>query len=175
VARDPTAARRATVETRQADAREFPYRSRVLASLSALILVWNSPVIQGEILEKSGETLDQPAHQALRRLLAWGPTRPSVLAEALGTGASNVSKIVGRLEQDGLAARITDRNDRRASLITLTESGEEAARAVYALGDRMIAEVLEGWPLCDVKYYTGLTERFVTDAISTSTQMRERG
>lgn len=157
------------------DAHDFPYRSRLLASLSALILVWDSPALQGEILAKSGAALDQPAHQALRHLLAWGPARPGVLAEVLGTGASNVSKIVGRLEQDGLVERTADEVDRRASLITLTSRGEDAAHGVFALGDRMITEVLEGWSLGDVRRYTALTERFARDAIGSSVRMRERG
>lgn len=131
--------------------------------------------MQGEILAKSGESLDQPSHQALRLLLAWGSMRPSALADALGTGASYVSKIVRRLEQDGLVQRSTDASDRRANLITLTEAGEAAARGVYELGDRMISEVLSGWSPADVRRYTELTERFVNDAISSAERMRERG
>ncbi|WP_425839738.1 MarR family winged helix-turn-helix transcriptional regulator [Microbacterium sp. PA5] len=154
---------------------DFPYRSKLLSSLSALILLWNSPVLQGEILAKSGEALDQPAHQALRHLLAWGATRPSVLAEVIGTSASNVSKIIGRLDRDGLIERDTDGQDRRAAVIRLTVRGEAAARGVYVLGDRMIAEVLEGWSPGDVRRYTVLTDRFVTDAITSAARMRERG
>lgn len=101
--------------------------------------------------------------------------RPTALADALGTGASYVSKIVGRLERDGLVERSTDPTDRRANLISLTESGEAAARGVYELGDRMIAEVLSGWSAADVRRYTELTERFVGDAIASAEQMRERG
>ncbi|MDA0183994.1 MarR family transcriptional regulator [Solirubrobacter phytolaccae] len=162
-------------DTRSLVASDFPYRSPLLANLSALILLWNSPSVQGQILAKSGETLDQPSHQTLRHLLAWGPMRPTALAEVLGTGASYVSKIVGRLEEDGLVQRSTDPSDRRASLVTLTEAGEVAARGVYELGDRMIAEVLSGWSAADVRRYTDLTERFVSDAISSAEQMRERG
>jgi DNA-binding MarR family transcriptional regulator len=154
---------------------DFPYRSQLLANLSALILLWDSPTVQGQILAKSGETLDQPSHQTLRHLLAWGPMRPTALADVLGTGASYVSKIVRRLEDDGLVLRTTDQSDRRASLISLTEAGEAAARGVYALGDRMIEEVLSGWTPSEVRRYTDLTERFVTDAISAAEQMRERG
>ncbi|KQQ06040.1 MULTISPECIES: MarR family winged helix-turn-helix transcriptional regulator [unclassified Rathayibacter] len=154
---------------------DFPYRSELLANLSALILLWESPTLQGQILARSGETLDQPSHQTLRHLLAWGPLRPTALAEALGTGASYISKIVGRLESDGLVRRTTDPADRRATLISLTEVGESAARGVYALGDRMIAEVLEDWSEDDVRRYTGLTERFVADAIASAARMRERG
>lgn len=164
-----------TQEPRSLGAGDFPYRSPLLANLSALILLWNSPSLQGEILAKSGETLDQPAHQTLRHLLAWGPMRPTALADALGTGASYVSKIVGRLEQDGLVERSADPSDRRATLIALTEEGETAARGVYELGDRMIEEVLSGWSASDVRRYTELTERFVGDAISAAERMLERG
>ena len=154
---------------------DFPYRSELLANLSALILLWDSPALQGEILAKSGESLDQPSHQTLRHLLAWGPMRPTALSEVLATGASYVSKIVRRLESDGFVERTTDPTDRRATLISLTPAGEEAARGVYALGDRMIAEVLAGWSAADVRRYTALTEQFVKDAIASADRMLERG
>lgn len=154
---------------------DFPYRSELLANLSALILLWDSPALQGEILAKTGETIDQPSHATLRHLLAWGPMRPTALSEVLGTGASYISKIVRRLEEDGLVRRTADPTDRRATLISLTDTGEEAARGVYALGDRMIAEVLEGWSPADIRRYTALTERFVKDAIASADRMLERG
>ena len=154
---------------------DFPYRSALLANLSALILLWDSPALQGDILAKSGESIDQQSHAALRHLLAWGPMRPTALAEVLATGASHVSKIVGRLEGDGLVERKTDPADGRATLVSLTEVGEEAARGVYALGDRMIAEVLEEWSPADIRRYTDLTEKFVKDAIDSAARMLERG
>ncbi|MFD1715566.1 MarR family winged helix-turn-helix transcriptional regulator [Amnibacterium flavum] len=156
-------------------ASSFPYRSELLANLSALILLWDSPALQGEILAKSGESIDQPSHATLRHLLAWGPMRPTALSEVLATGASYVSKIVRRLENDGLVERSADPSDRRATLISLTPAGEEAARGVYALGDRMIAEVLEAWSPADIEHYTALTERFVKDAITSADRMLERG
>ncbi|WP_284528644.1 MarR family winged helix-turn-helix transcriptional regulator [Microbacterium sp. T2.11-28] len=140
-----------------------------------MILLWDSPALQGDILAKSGETIDQPSHQTLRHLLAWGPMRPTALSEVLATGASYVSKIVRRLESDGLVERKKDPTDRRATLISLTPAGEEAARGVYALGDRMIAEVLAGWSPADVRRYTELTQRFVKDAIASADRMLERG
>lgn len=161
--------------TRPRRASDFPYRSELLANLSALILLWDSPRFQGEILAKSGESIDQPAHATLRHLLAWGPMRPSALAEVLATGASYVSKIVRKLEADGWVERTTDPSDGRATLIRLTAAGEVAAHGVYALGDRMIAEVLEGWPEEDVRIYTELTVRFVRDAIASNARMLERG
>jgi DNA-binding MarR family transcriptional regulator len=156
-------------------ASDFPYRSELLANLSALILLWDSPAFQGEVLAKSGESIDQQSHATLRHLLAWGPMRPTALSEVLATGASHVSKIVRRLEADGWVQRTTDPSDGRATLISLTEAGEAAAHGVYALGDRMISEVLEGWSDSDVRAYTDLTVRFVKDAITSAEQMLERG
>lgn len=156
-------------------ASDFPYRSELLANLSALILLWDSPAFQGEVLAKSGESIDQPSHATLRHLLAWGPMRPTALSEVLATGPSHVSKIVRRLEANGWVRRTTDPSDGRATLISLTETGEAAAHGVYALGDRMIAEVLDGWSDSDVRAYTDLTVRFVKDAIASADRMLERG
>lgn len=160
---------------RPRQASDFPYRSELLANLSALILLWDSPAFQGEILAKTGESIDQQSHATLRHLLAWGPMRPTALSNVLATGASHVSKIVRRLEADGLVQRTTDPSDGRATLISLTKAGEEAAHSVYELGDRMIAEVLDGWSDDDVREYTGLTVRFVQDAIASAERMLERG
>src|SRR6478609_5949660 len=115
---------RSTIAARPRRPSDFPYRSELLANLSALILLWESPSLQGQILAKTGESLDQPSHQTLRHLLAWGAMRPTSLAEVLNTGASYVSKIVRRLEDDGLVRRTTDPTDRRATLVSLTPSGE---------------------------------------------------
>jgi DNA-binding MarR family transcriptional regulator len=161
--------------SRLPSASDFPYRSELLANLSALILLWDSPAFQGQILAKTGESIDQQSHATLRHLLAWGPMRPTALSEVLGTGASHVSKIVRKLEAAGWVRRSTDPSDGRATLIVLTDEGEEQARSVYALGDRMIAEVIDGWDEAEVQQYTALTTRFVQDAIEAGQRMLERG
>jgi DNA-binding MarR family transcriptional regulator len=147
----------------------------LLASLSALILLWESPGLQSEILTSSGEPIDQPAHQALRHLAAGQPMRPSDLAHALGTGASNVSKILKRLEAEGLVVRETAPDDTRSTLIILTPAGKAAARHIYDLGDDMIAQVLAAWSPRDIARYTELTKRFTADAIAASENMRRDG
>ena len=133
---------------RSLGAGDFPYRSELLANLSALILLWDSPAFQGEVLAKSGESIDQQSHSTLRHLLAWGPMRPTALSDALGTGASHISKIVRRLENDGWVQRTTDPSDGRATLINLTEAGEAAylhTRPVYegAVRDMVLSNLDE--------------------------------
>lgn len=151
------------------------YRSDLLTDLSRLIYLWESPRFQSEVLTRSGEPLDQSSHQLLRLLGFSGPLRPSQIAESLKTGASNVSKMLHRLEANGWLERTPDPTDARATLVGLTAAGIEAAQHVFDLGDDMIALVLDGWSKRDVEHYTRLTRRFVDDAYVAAEAMRARG
>jgi DNA-binding MarR family transcriptional regulator len=68
--------------------------------------------------------------QLLTILDADGPTAMSRLAERLNVGFSNVTGIVGRLEERGVVTRIHDASDRRIVLAQLTEAGSEMLRNV---------------------------------------------
>jgi DNA-binding MarR family transcriptional regulator len=68
--------------------------------------------------------------QVLAILDADGPTPMSRLAEQLQVGFSNVSGIIGRLEERGVVARVHDADDRRMVLAQLTPAGVEMLRRV---------------------------------------------
>ncbi|PZE63624.1 MarR family winged helix-turn-helix transcriptional regulator [Curtobacterium sp. MCBD17_021] len=155
--------------------RETRYRSALLTDLSRLIYLWESPQFQSEVLTRSGEPLDQSSHQLLRLLGFSGPLRPSQIAERLKTGASNVSKMLRRLEENSWLKRTPDPADARAALVGLTPAGLEAAQHVFDLGDDMIVQVLTGWNARDLEHYTNLTRRFVDDAYDAAEVMRARG
>ena len=55
------------------------------------------------------------------------------LAESTNCGASNITRIVGRLESQGLVAREASEEDRRAVLTRLTEHGQATLREAEAL------------------------------------------
>src|SRR5579859_182101 len=61
--------------------------------------------------------------QVLAILDADGPTPMSRLAEQLQVGFSNVSGIIGRLEERGVVTRVHDAADRRMVLAELTPAG----------------------------------------------------
>jgi DNA-binding MarR family transcriptional regulator len=151
------------------------YRSDLLTDLSRLIYLWESPQFQSEVLTRSGEPLDQPSHQLLRLLGFSGPLRPSQIADRLKTGASNVSKMLRRLENNGWLERKPDPDDARATLVGLTPEGNKAAQHVFDLGDDMIAQVLQNWSSRDLEHYTDLTRRFVADAYAAAEAMKMRG
>ena len=68
--------------------------------------------------------------QVLTILDADGPTAMSRLAEQLSVGFSNVTGIIGRLEERGVVTRVHDAIDRRIVLAQLTSAGVEMLRNV---------------------------------------------
>jgi DNA-binding MarR family transcriptional regulator len=61
---------------------------------------------------------------------AGGADRPGDLAVATGVAPSVVSRVLARLEEDGLVARHRDRDDARACHISLTEQGRGRLAAI---------------------------------------------
>jgi DNA-binding MarR family transcriptional regulator len=60
---------------------------------------------------------------ALARIEQIGPSRLGVLAEAEGTTAATMCRVVDSLEQRGLIARVADPLDGRASHVQLSDEG----------------------------------------------------
>jgi DNA-binding MarR family transcriptional regulator len=159
----------------EGDVSALPYRSDLMASLGALLNLWDSPVFHLEVPTAGGEPLDEAAHRMIRHLSFRGPMRPSALAEELGTGRSNISKIIRRLEREGLVEREGDRRDTRGTWVRLTSAGLDVAQRFYDLGDRLAAQVLAEWDPEDVRTYTRLMERFTRSAVEQAHAVRRHG
>lgn len=61
-----------------------------------------------------------------------GAIRPSELAEHLRIAPRSVTEVIDALEERGLVRRTPDPDDRRASLISLTEGGLDITAAIRA-------------------------------------------
>jgi DNA-binding MarR family transcriptional regulator len=70
-----------------------------------------------------------------------GPMRQRDLAEALRVSARNVTGLLEGLEATGFVARTVHPRDRRATLVTLTDQGTAAARAMQT-DERRLARFL---------------------------------
>ncbi|MCP2031107.1 DNA-binding MarR family transcriptional regulator [Okibacterium sp. HSC-33S16] len=138
---------------------KHPYSSDFLAALTGIIAQWTAPTFLVNVIAREGIDLDSTSITAIHFLDRQGPLRPSVLADQLGTGASNVSKVLGRLEAAGLIERRKDDADARATLIHLTSAGDEAAAAFVRAGDGMLDELLDGWTDKERHLLTQLTQR----------------
>jgi DNA-binding MarR family transcriptional regulator len=70
--------------------------------------------------------------RAISMLAAHGAIRPSMLADHLRITARSATEVVDGLEERGLVRRTADPEDRRATLVTLTEKGRQVSAAVRA-------------------------------------------
>jgi DNA-binding MarR family transcriptional regulator len=91
------------------------------------------------------------------------PVRATDLADATALDLSTISRHLRGLEDAGLLTRSPDPDDRRASLLTVTDEGRvflaDAVRARTAL----LAEATAGWPTDDVSTLSALMTRLAHD------------
>jgi DNA-binding MarR family transcriptional regulator len=104
--------------------------------------------------------------QVLAILDADGPTPMSHLADQLGVGDSNVTGIVGRLEERGVVARVHDETDRRMVRAQLTQAGVDMLKRVE---DTRLAHMRQL-----VESLTEGEQRMVLTALRTLTAAHER-
>ena len=112
--------------------------------------LWN--LVDSE-LTKRGQVRLALLH-ALRRV-EQGPGRD-------GVGAA--SKLVDRLERDGLAARRRHPSDRRSSLISLTDLGASACREGHIVAQGVVDVILGDDP--DLARLTEALERIETSVVA---------
>jgi len=137
--------------------------SSAVAALVHLVGYWTSEDFQGILAERAGvdtESRDVPVLFMLARL---GPVRPSVCARALSVSAGNVSKMVDRLAARGYARRTADPHDARASLVSLTELGSNAADRLNREGERLFTDLLSAWPPGESMMFSAMLVRFADE------------
>lgn len=80
------------------------------------------------------EGLQPAAFHIARWLSAFGPAKPSVIADAVGMDRSSTSTLIGRMRSLGLVSASPDPDDGRGVIVDLTDSGR--VRVAGALADR---------------------------------------
>lgn len=123
----------------------------------------NSTALRESILAQSGFPLpgDMPAFLLLNQLIYRTTARPTDMADAIGTGRSNVSKIVRRLEVAGLVGRMPDPDDGRQSVVGLTPAGREVAKRIVAVSSQAYEAIFQDWNDKDFEQLETLVVRLV--------------
>jgi DNA-binding MarR family transcriptional regulator len=78
----------------------------------------------------------------LTTLRADGPVRLTVLAGAAGVSQPSMTQLVQRLEGDGLATRVSDPEDRRGTLVGITDAGRGLLADLRRTRRARLAELL---------------------------------
>ena len=86
--------------------------------------------------QSAGVELGPSAMAALASIERGGPLTPSELAELEGMARPTATRIIARLDEEGLVERTTDPNDGRCSVITASDSGR---KLLLALRERKTA------------------------------------
>nr|WP_037932521.1 MarR family transcriptional regulator [Streptomyces sp. SPB78] len=114
--------------------------------------------------EASGLHLDKPAMGVLFSLrTADRALRIGEIAERMAVVGPHVTRHVQVLEKRGLVHRVTDPEDRRASLIELTPRGREGIERYGASLFSWFTDVLADWPAQDRSELTRLLTRLAND------------
>jgi DNA-binding MarR family transcriptional regulator len=86
------------------------------------------------------------------------------LAAPLHMSASNVSKVLARLERKKLIERSASSRDRRAVRVTPTAEGRRVADALRASGVELVSALTTRWPRRDTERLVALLKRLMHDA-----------
>lgn len=101
----------------------------------------------------------------LNQLVYRGATRPTDIADALGTGRPNVSRIAARLVAEGLIVRVADPQDERGILLALSDRGRVYAERILAIAAGRVQWVLSAWNPADVERLTDLLARCTASSV----------
>lgn len=81
-------------------------------------------------LAEAGADVTLPQYRALVVLAYAGSQRTTDLASELGVNSSTATRLIDRLVRQKLVDRQVDRDDRRATSVTITASGRDVVEAV---------------------------------------------
>lgn len=134
-------------------------------SLSSIIHWADSHAYRVGLMRAVGfPVADLPMFLVVNQLVYRGATRPSELAEILGTGRANLTKIGNRLEEAGLIVRVPDPSDERSVLLALTGAGREVGERIADTVQDGFEAILHDWDHADVDGLTRLMARFAESA-----------
>ncbi|MFF3910310.1 MarR family winged helix-turn-helix transcriptional regulator [Streptomyces sp. NPDC001848] len=109
-----------------------------------------------------GEAVDETTYPVLSGLARTGPCSAADLAGEIGLDRSGVTRRATRLEQAGLLRREPDPDDRRATLLALTETGQQAVKTTRQRLATLIEASLDSWPPKEAQSFARQLHRFVS-------------
>lgn len=93
-----------------------------------------------------------------------GGMRQNQIAEKLHASPSTLSEMLTRLENDGYIERCTDPADRRAAILTLTDSGRQRATELKDEADTLFSQLFDNLSQDEKTTLTTLLKKLVNEA-----------
>lgn len=133
------------------------------------------------VIRRLGAAAGQPGQQKVQHPKAWpllgrlaaaGSMRVADLADFAGLDASTVSRHVKALEDDGLVARDTDPDDRRAASVRITDQGRVFVHEALQIRAHIIADAMADWSDRDREQLADLMGRLASALDPNATRSR---
>lgn len=119
--------------------------------------------IYAELTEGLGPEVDEATYPVLSALGRFGPRSAAALAAEIGLDRSVTSRHATRLERAGLIRRSPDPDDARATLLALTEHGQQAIEVMRERLARRFDQHLAAWPEPEARAFAAALQRFVRE------------
>lgn len=131
--------------------------------LMELIGIFNHPAPDRSILDQAGVSLDRALFPLLVRVGLYQPIGVVDLADLVGRDHSTISRQMAKLEDLGLVARTPGDSNKRISLASLTEQGEQLRASIEVARDAIYAQVQSEWSTKDKSDLNRLLKKFNGD------------
>jgi DNA-binding MarR family transcriptional regulator len=151
-------------ESTQGAAAPFPGSADLPAELADAVIRLVRQYHSLRLRINDGKDVDAPPQMAvLGRLADLGPCRASVLAEALLSDPSTVSRQVAGLIKAGWVDRGPDPVDGRAAILSITDAGRERWVEHWRRRGQALAPVFERWTEQDQADLARLLRQYTVD------------
>lgn len=121
-------------------------------SLASIVHWADSTGVRRDVMAKVEFPIDDMGMFLVVNQLSYnGAMRPVDLSLALGMTPTNMSKIVGRLVQAGLALRVAAPDDDRGVLVALSDQGRLIGERIMATAETNMRTLLADWSPAEVE------------------------
>ncbi|WP_167476571.1 MarR family winged helix-turn-helix transcriptional regulator [Nocardia arthritidis] len=119
--------------------------------------------IYAEITEGLDPAVDTATYPVLSGLARWGPRSAAALAAEIGLDRSVTSRHATRLKRAGLVWGAPDPGDARATLLGLTDRGEQVVEVMRGRLAGRLDRHLAAWPDDQARAFAAALTRFVRE------------
>jgi DNA-binding MarR family transcriptional regulator len=148
---------------------------RVMESWNRATRAFSAPHVFEERRRLARSPLTDPTHERVLEMIAErGPVRLSAVAESTFMTPSNASKVADSLVRAGLVERTVPPDDRRVTLLALTDAGSALVGRVHAVAMGLLSERLRRFTPDEVETLAVLLEMFSFEVEQWSAAVRTR-
>ena len=131
-------------------------------ALTHLRRMWESPAIRQRLFDLMGSDVEPSLIRTLRAIERTEMAEPGVrdVARILGVDESTASRLVDQAVTAQTVERTSSTTDRRRSVLTLTEAGNELLRTALVARTTLLGDATQSWDPEDIATLADLLERF---------------